>query len=391
MNMGKDKYISIIIPAYNCEKYLARCLDSVLKQKYDKLEIILINDGSTDSTGDICRFYAEKDKRINFLEQENHGVAYTRKKGIQTASGFYTGFVDADDYIDENMYEEMVSCIGEAHLITSGYYYKDMKVFDAILPGLYNTEEQKRFFYKNMIVLDNTTSMGITTNLWSKLFVTEKLKRAVCDTAIDVFVGEDAEILFKYILSCDSICISEICAYHYELNSGSIVNSVNKKYLYNVNSLYLSLEKEFKKSNYKDILLPKLDEWIWQMIQSAPLFMGFDVSKLNKPIRYLNPYNNLLSGKRVILYGAGAVGKDYYKLYQKNGEVDLVLWVDKEWEFLKMNGFDVKPLECITEQKYDYVLIAIKDKIRAGKIISYLQQNGIEKDKILWKEPVKIY
>ena len=97
--------ISVIVPVYNVKNYLEKCLDSIINQTYKNLEIILINDGSTDESLDICYMYEKKDKRIKVYNQENHGLSYTRNRGIELARGKYIGFVDSDDVISPFMYE----------------------------------------------------------------------------------------------------------------------------------------------------------------------------------------------------------------------------------------------------------------------------------------------
>ena len=97
-----EKLVSIIIPIYNSEKYLKKCIDSILEQKYNNLEIILINDGSTDNSGKICDRLAIEDKRIKVIHKLNEGVSIARNKGLEMAKGEYIFFIDSDDYIDEN-------------------------------------------------------------------------------------------------------------------------------------------------------------------------------------------------------------------------------------------------------------------------------------------------
>lgn len=100
--------ISIIVPVYNVEKYLIRCLDSIVNQTYKNLEIILVDDGSTDRCSEICDIYAGKDKRINVIHKENGGLSDARNRGIEIATGEYLAFVDSDDYIAANMYEVLL-------------------------------------------------------------------------------------------------------------------------------------------------------------------------------------------------------------------------------------------------------------------------------------------
>ena len=383
-------YISVIIPVYNCENYLSKCLESVIHQTYDKLEIILINDGSTDQTDRICKDYAAKDLRINYLTQSNHGVAYARKRAVEKARGEYVGFVDADDHIDENMYELLQTNLGDADLVTSGFIYQGKKMYDAIPGKLYHTEKEIKYLHENMFLFEKSSESGITPNLVNKLFLTEKLKATVKKVATDIFIGEDADVVYKYILSCNSIFVSDICAYHYECHNESAVHSVNYNYLNNWNNLYLSLKKEIERVCYKELIIPKLNRWVWLNVQYTPQFMGWDFAQDIKPIKYLSTYFNLLIGKKIVLYGAGVVGWDFYRLHQKTRDLEIVLWVDKNWKRFQDMGWEVCPIKQIDHIAYDYILIAVKEKEKAEEIKKQLMEQGISCSKILWKEPISL-
>lgn len=103
--------ISVIVPVYNVDQYLCKCIDSIKKQTYSNLEIILVDDGSTDKSGQLCDELAKSDSRIRVVHKKNGGLSDARNAGIEIASGEYLGFVDADDYIDLNMYESMISLL----------------------------------------------------------------------------------------------------------------------------------------------------------------------------------------------------------------------------------------------------------------------------------------
>ena len=107
--------ISIIIPMYNAEKYIARCLESVINQSFNDIEIIIVNDGSTDKSLEICRKYAEVDERIVILNKENNGVSVARNQGMNVATGEYVMFVDSDDWIDESMCQDLYKRISECN------------------------------------------------------------------------------------------------------------------------------------------------------------------------------------------------------------------------------------------------------------------------------------
>lgn len=108
----KKNVISVIVPIFNISKYLDKCIESILNQSYSDLEIILVDDGSSDNSGSICDYYATMDKRIRVIHKENGGLVSARKAGLEIATGEYIAFIDGDDWIDAEMYSEMLElCI----------------------------------------------------------------------------------------------------------------------------------------------------------------------------------------------------------------------------------------------------------------------------------------
>ena len=126
--MNKPR-ISIVVPVYNVEEYLEECIESIIKQSYPNIQIILVDDGSTDSSGLICDKYAQNDSRIEVIHQNNAGVVEARKAGLKRTIGEYVGFVDGDDYIDENMYERLLEYALQENvdIVHTGYWYETGK------------------------------------------------------------------------------------------------------------------------------------------------------------------------------------------------------------------------------------------------------------------------
>lgn len=127
--MKKNPKISIIVPIYNAEKYLERCMESIYAQTFNDYEIILVNDGSQDSSAEICRAYQEKDERITFIDKKNEGAGSARNAGIEVAIGTYLAFPDVDDWFERNMYEELYLTAesGDYDVVFSGVnYYKQL-------------------------------------------------------------------------------------------------------------------------------------------------------------------------------------------------------------------------------------------------------------------------
>ncbi len=125
MKEGKEQYgkgiISVIVPIYNTEPYLNRCIDSIIKQTYRNLEIILVNDGSTDRSGEICDAYEKADNRVKVIHKRNGGLSSARNSGLEILNGKYIGFVDSDDYIAADMYETLLACMDDdVDIVTCG-------------------------------------------------------------------------------------------------------------------------------------------------------------------------------------------------------------------------------------------------------------------------------
>lgn len=117
-----ESLVSVIVPVYNAEKYLKKCMESILKQTYENIELILINDGSIDKSLDICNQFSKRDRRIRVIDKDNSGVSDTRNLGIMLAKGKYLCFVDSDDYIEENYIEKMILNTDESTLTMCGYF-----------------------------------------------------------------------------------------------------------------------------------------------------------------------------------------------------------------------------------------------------------------------------
>ncbi|MCH5261291.1 MAG: glycosyltransferase [Lachnospiraceae bacterium] len=385
--------VSVIIPVYNADSYLPECLDSVIGQTYSDLEIILIDDGATDNTGKICDQYADKDPRIRVLHQENLGAAAARKQGIQTAKGQYLCFVDADDKVDSTMFEYMATNIGDCDLITSGCHCEKengerYQRYDIFTPGIYESDEELRYFLRNFISFDDRTEDGVLPFLWTKMFKKEIAQEVLKTVDLNIRYAEDRDFLFQYILKCKSICITHACFYHYRINSGSIVQGINKNIMNDLNNLYLSLERAFSKHHEKKALMHQLQLYIISRIYQIPRYMRFDEEV--QIVRYAFPFNNLSGENRLILYGAGKIGCSYYRQIKQKKEFDLALWVDKNWEKYQDRFVSVVSPENIKGVDFDYIIIGVLYPQTAEEIKEELKAQGIPEDKIWWEEPISL-
>ena len=217
----KNDMISIIIPIYNVEKYLEKCLDSILNQTYKNLEIILIDDGSTDNSPNICNSYCEKDKRIKIIHKNNEGVSSARNKGIELSKGKYIVFIDSDDYVSNEHIEVLYDCI-----ISNNVDLVISNLIDISEDGIILNNEEKESFLMNkdqclkeLLSEDNFYHL-CCGNIYRKDLL-EKI-RFNCKYRI----AEDLDFLYRYIKQISSAYFLSKNTYYYLKREGSATNSI---------------------------------------------------------------------------------------------------------------------------------------------------------------------
>lgn len=190
--MGK---VSIIVPIYNVEKYLSKCIESILSQTYKNIEIILVDDGSPDNSPQICDEYAKKDDRIIVIHKANGGVSSARNAGIDIATGKYIGFVDPDDYIENNMYELMMNKIEEyqANIVICGYDYINENY---TVERHYHIQQDEILTQKQFMSMQFDMPPTIRHGVVNKLFIAKTLKKIRFPEGINS--SEDVYVLAEY-------------------------------------------------------------------------------------------------------------------------------------------------------------------------------------------------
>lgn len=397
----RDELLSIIVPIYNVRQYLDRAVQSILNQTYRNLEVILIDDGSTDGSGEICRKYAALDARVRFISQENQGASAARRNGIRQAAGQYISFVDPDDYIDADLYRQLMACREDYDVVIAQWMRESggtvRRAYDQIAPGGYRTPAEMDFLIRHLINVSTPggavqMQSGIAAYLWNKLFKAELVKEAVEEISVDLPISNDRPVIYGVMLKCKSVLITEICGYHYIVRDGSLGHSLdqNCRYLRNLCEFYNLMASMFAEDHRRDILMPQLHLKIAEEITRVPQKMGFAEEahlQLKVPVF---PFLNLLDGKRIALYGAGAVGRSYWRQIQKYGVCHAALWVDRDWEEYSRTGLPVSPVERLSDTDVDYIILTAADKALAEKERQELAGMGIDGVRILWKAPLAL-
>ena len=217
--------ISVIIPVYNVEEYLDDCLTSVLAQTYSNLEILLINDGSTDNSGVICDKYAQTDSRIKVFHKENGGVSSARNIGLENATGQYIAFVDPDDWIEPNMYETIITQFEKSDVdaVFCGYWenFSDEVKRNPVIhmPEKHDIVSGRDALYQCLIKMED----GYFTSVWNKVFKTEFVNQQ--DILFEPFlIGEDEVWLAKILPEAKNIFLINKPLYHWRKRESSVLH-----------------------------------------------------------------------------------------------------------------------------------------------------------------------
>lgn len=216
--------ISIVVPAYNCEKYIGRCIQSILNQTYTNFELIIIDDGSTDNTSEICRKFLQIDNRIIYLKKKNGGVSSARNKGIAIAKGIYISFIDSDDYLDSDFIQNF------------GLEYN--RVIDILSQGCvseYNEKEAVINKFSKHGVVDKTSFMEsmietwLFTPPWGKLFSSKIIRDNNIFFNEKFSYAEDRIFNVYFLLKAKTFKLSDKIGYHYTHENPNALTKKNIK------------------------------------------------------------------------------------------------------------------------------------------------------------------
>ena len=215
-----EKLVSVIIPAYNIEDYIGRCLDSVLSQTYKNLEILVVDDGSSDCTGEILDDYEKKDQRIRVIHKENGGVSSARNIGIEAATGDYIGFVDGDDLMEPEMYKTLVNLLKEenADIAHCGY----QMVFPDRVDYYHNTKNRK-VQTREEGLKDLLSGEMIEPALYNKLYKKELFDGIHLDETLKI--NEDLEVNYRLFKKSKKSVYYDVPLYSYMIRKNSATGS----------------------------------------------------------------------------------------------------------------------------------------------------------------------
>lgn len=258
METGTNRPLfSMIVPIYNAESYLQECVDSLLNQTFHDYEIVLVDDGSKDQSLEICRDYEKKFARIKVVHQENRGLVSAREAGLEAVSGKYVGYVDADDWVEGNLFEEAAKVIEKyapdiiSYNVLLEYSKRQEKQPLTIEAGYYEKQRMKESVYPFMLYneKENFYNFGIYPSTSNKFFKKELVQKNRC-TDYRITMGEDAACTYACLLEADSLYVMKGYFYHYRQNQGSMTNAYDPQRFRKYQILLEYMGKVLTESNY---------------------------------------------------------------------------------------------------------------------------------------------
>ncbi len=388
--MDKHYLISVIVPVYNVEDYLKKCIESIISQQYTNLQIILIDDGSTDSSGEICDEYALTDKRIDVIHKKNEGVVSARKAGLDRARGEYIGFVDADDYIDSEFYYDLLKDITEsdADFVHAGYMIENnvsKKVCNRFIKGVYDISGKQADFI-NTYILKIDSDLHMQYGVVSKLFKSDLVKK--CHSAIpdSLTRGEDMLCTCMCILDSKRVFLDTRANYHYIMRNDSATHCNDIEEIIIFGYLYKCFIDCFNEHKIMENVQEELGVYFKDLFIS---FLSQTLKRGNLPIYEFSDVSRL-KGKKVVLYGAGKVGQDYYAQLCKYEEIEIVAWTDKNYKNFHFDYKRVIGIDTLKAYEIDFWVLAVQDQLTADSMKFELVRAGVQESKIIWKKPGRI-
>lgn len=276
--MNDKSLISVIVPVYNVEKYLGECLDSIVNQTYKNLQVILVDDGSTDTSGKICDEYAENDERITVVHQENQGAGAAKNTGLELIKGEYFSIIDSDDYIDLSMYEKMISLLEQY----------DSDIVQCLFKQVYkNKIIVRKYSTVNKVCIVLTPQKYLQQLLYDWKFALFSIKVFKTSLLKDIRfpVGrkiDDEFFTYKLVCNAKNVVSTSDSFYYYRMRKSSVMNNNGNDRL-----IYDRIDCFVERYEYVSSRFPKLKKAYYDKLADSLLFYKSQLSEESERVNNL--------------------------------------------------------------------------------------------------------
>ena len=372
--------LSVIVPVYNTSEFLPRCLDSILGQSYTDIEIICVDDGSTDESSRVLSEYAERDNRIRVITKDNEGLVRARKTGIENVYGEYCTYVDSDDWIESNMYFEMMEVADtyKPDVVTSGIVrnYGDQRIVfenENTISGLYR-DEALVDLKCNLVDVEHFYRKNIAVNIINKIIKTSLLRKYQLMVPDEISDGEDIVVSYPCILDASSVYVTGKNYYHYVMRTGSITKQLDASDSYRTKVFLDYVDKIFRD---KEEAIPTAMRQA-EIIKLQERMIKDPLGTFYYKTGVLYPYGQITENAKCIIYGAGSLGEALMSFLRNVPEIEVVGWSDIHPN--PSRGI-FGPNE-IQKREYDFILVGVLLYDVMNDIRANLKELGVPEDKI---------
>ena len=388
-----DVLISIIVLVYNVEAYLRKCIKSIISQSYRNLDIILVNDGSTDTCSMICDYYAGIDNRVKVIHKENGGVVSARKAGTLIATGDYIISVDGDDWIEEDRIEVLIMDGIRQNWPDMVYLAGCKKDFEGssvlveseIPIGTFLGSEIRNVIFPLTYEIEKAFCVRVGQTLWSWAIRRELIQEKQKNISNEIMMGEDVMCILFCLLEAQIVTLIRQNGYHYVQRKSSIMYMAADR----SGSGVLSLKKwycQVKEYLRLNPVVKDIERVFWISIICLIINLDYQFILCNTE-NYLYPFSMVKKGSKIIIYGAGRMGYALMKYLVGVKSFQVVLWVDKDEKRIGLPEMKVSPIIDIDNLEYDYIIVAIQNADVAEEVRGTLRQRGIVDEKIALMDP----
>lgn len=378
--------LSVVVTVYNLDRYIEKCIDSLLLQDYKYMEIVIVDDGSTDNTSEICDKYEKKYNNIRVVHKCNEGVVKALATGIDYSEGLYITFVDGDDWVQHNCYGSLMKLLldNDLDIITYGairyrnendYYY----TYDSFKEGIYEGTDLNDI--KSNMIWDKTKQgFQIDPSLCMKIFRKDIIETCVKNVLnIKIHYAQDVIITYPAIKEAEKLGIIHDAYYFHRRREIGVQPAylMDSQYYYKLYLVYKYLSEIFK---FDKNILQQIEAFYQYSVKLRCLDNTQDVT-IGK---WLFPFDKVKKGSNIIIYGYGKVGKTYIQQLEKLNFCNVICIVDSAYEKYQDNGGKIFPIEHIVNKRYDYIVIANASDDVKHKIKNVLMNNfNVEEKSIL--------
>jgi len=378
--------ISVVVPIYNLDAYLYQCVSSIVGQSYRHLEIVLVDDGSTDNALEICEYFRKSDHRIKVIAQPNGGLVSARKAGLNASTGDYVFYVDGDDWIEPD-------CLAQYHHLAKahnadmviGDYKREflgnfLTIRNLLLPGVYDRNRIEREILPTMISRGPFFGHGLRTYSWGKLYKRNLIADLQNQVPEQVMVAEDAALVYPAIDRSQTIVVTDVALCNYRQRPNSILKSTqfDHRETDRIAAAFRYMAKALKSQASPHDYTQQLQAYFAAIVTIRS--GGF----LRNKALYdtLEVFGPLADGARLAVYNSGSFGQHVYRHLQNNPAFVVAGWYDQDHRENAILRMPVSDPETLLHTPFDHLLLPSFDPALHDEVTALFQRLGLDHSKV---------